>query len=60
MGDSTNWVKTLVNRQMALVRTLADEVHRYSAVDLRAVALREQLREEEARLAELLGDSAMA
>jgi hypothetical protein len=60
MGDSTNWVRTLVSRQMALVRTLSDEVYRYSPVDLRAVALREQLREEEARLAELLGDSAMA
>ena len=60
MGDSTNWVKTLVNRQLALVRTLTDEVRRYSPVDLRAVALREQLREEEARLAELLDDSAMA
>lgn len=48
----------LVKLQCALIRSLSDEVDRCSPSDDRTAALREQIREEEARLAELADDSA--
>ncbi len=60
MHTNTAAVAALVNRQWAFIRTLSDEVDRYSPSDLRAAALREQLREEETRLASLLAHAAAA
>ncbi len=60
MHTDTTDVVALVNRQWAFIRTLSDEVDRYSPSDLRALALREQLREEETRLAKLLAEPAAA
>lgn len=48
----------LVKLQCALIRSLSDEVDRCSPSDDRTAALREQIREEEARLAELADDPA--
>ena len=50
----------LVRRQSALVRSLSDEVGRHSSSNFLVTALREQLREEETRLAKLLAISAAA
>ena len=60
MNTSTTRVAALLNRQWAFVRTISDEVDRCHSSDLRAAALREQLREEEMRLAKLLSDPAAA
>lgn len=47
-------------RQSAFVRALANEVDRYPASHVRAVALRAQLREEETRLAHSMASAASA
>lgn len=47
-------------RQSAFIRALADEVDRYPASHVRAVALRAQLREEEARLAHSMASASPA
>ena len=60
MGKDPTGVRGVVNRQFAFVRALADEIDRYPPLDFRAEALREQLREETARLAELLDQSSAA
>jgi hypothetical protein len=44
-----------VRAQAALVRALLDEIARYASSDPRALALREQLAEESARLDSLSG-----
>lgn len=46
--------------QAALVRALADELEHYSPTDPHARLILEQLREEEDRLAHMLGESAAA
>ena len=56
MGTSTCFVVRLLSRQSAFVRTIRDEIERSSPSSLRALALREQLGEEETRLAKLLAD----
>ena len=56
MDTSRRFVAHLLNRQGAFVRTISDEVDRCSPSSLRASALREQLREEETRLAKLLAN----
>jgi hypothetical protein len=45
----------VLERQWACIRTLRDEVVRYAESEHQAAALREQLEEEETRLAQLLG-----
>lgn len=58
MDTSTPSVAALVNRQWAVIRALTDEVQRCCPSDFRVAALREQLRDEEKRLAEALADPA--
>lgn len=49
-----------LNRQSAFIRTLDDEMARHASSPPRAAALREQLREEQARLAALLQEPLVA
>lgn len=54
MNSETTTVVNVVKRQRAFIRTLNDEAARYSHSDARGAALREQIREEKARLSMLL------
>jgi hypothetical protein len=57
---STNTTKTRVRQQGAVVRALADELCRCAESDPRIAALREQIREEQSRLTQWLGESSTA
>ncbi len=57
---TTDRATTRVHEQAALIRALVDELIRCAPSDPRVAALREQLREEEHRLAELVKRTAAA